>query len=447
MSARDSLLALAAERGPALPGSELAWLAGARERGLERFADCGLPTTRDEAWRFTNLKPLDALAFAPRRAPDTNHANAANDARTRAQATAGAVGEAHRIVFIDGVFSAEASSIGGLPSGVSVDSVSRVLERQPDRVRRLLGRTADDKARSLTALNSALFEDGLFFEIRDGQELSGPVHAVFVQSCSSEPTTAFPRNLIVAHPGSRATIVEHYVSCADCTALVAPVSEVLVERGADLQHVILQEQAEGAFQLGALEVEQDAHSRFASHSLALGGRVSRLDLRTLLAGEYAHVQLQGLYLGAARQTLDHYTTVDHAAPHTTSDQNYKGILGGHSHGVFHGRVVVRPDSQQIDARQSNRNLLLSDGARINTKPQLEIYADDVRCNHGATVGQLDDGQLFYLRSRGIDASAARAMLTLAFANEIGSRLPVDELGAYLTYYIHRWIPGAIDGPR
>ena len=447
MSARDSLVALAAECGPALPGSALAWLAGARERGLELFAERGLPTTRDEAWRFTNLKPLDALAFAPRRPLDTNNENADDDVLIRAQATAGAVGEAHRIVFIDGVFSDEASSIGGLPSGVSVDSVGRVLERQPDRVRRLLGRTAGDKARSLTALNSALFEDGLFFEIREGQKLSGPVHAVFAQSCSTEPTTAFPRNLIAAHPGSRATIVEHYVGCAGCTALVAPVSEVVVERGADLQHVILQEQAEGVFHLGALEVEQDAHSRFASHSLALGGRVARVDLRTLLAGEHAHAELRGLYLGAARQTLDHHTTIDHASPHTTSDQHYKGILGGRSHGVFHGRVTVRPDSQQIDARQSNRNLLLSDGARINTKPQLEIYADDVRCNHGATVGRLDDRQLFYLRSRGIEADAARAMLTLAFANEIGTRLPIAELGAYLTYYIRRWLPGALESPR
>lgn len=437
MSARDQLLALASERGPALPGSALPWLTGARERARELFAEQGLPTPRDEAWRFTNLKSLDALEFSAPGAPDVA------EARVRASTTAGAVGEAHRIVFIDGVFSPDASSVGGLPSGVTVGSLAHVLERQPERVERLLGRTADAKLRSLTALNTALFEDGLFFEIREGQQLSQPVHAVFVQGCSPHPTTAFPRNLIVAHARSRAAIVEHYVGCAQCTALVSPVSEVRVEPAAELQHVIVQEQAEGAFQLGALDVELEAQSRFASHSLALGASVSRLDLRCLLAGEGAHVQLDGLYLGSGSRLLDHHTTIDHAVPRTTSDEHYKGILGGRSHGVFHGRVVVRPDAQQIDARQSNRNLLLSDGARINTKPQLEIYADDVRCSHGATIGRLDDEQLFYLRSRGIDVDAARAMLTLAFANEIGTRLPVEELGAYLTYHIRRWLPGAL----
>jgi Fe-S cluster assembly protein SufD len=434
VSARDSLLSLPR------PGGGPAWLEGARDRALELFSTQGLPTVRDEAWRFTRLDALDALDFGASGAPDVD------DARARAHATAGALGEAHRIVFIDGVYSPEASSIGGLPSGVGVEPVARVLERQPERVQGLLGRTADDKARSLTALNTASFRDGLFFEIREGQQLGAPVHAVFVQGCSPHATTAFPRNLIALHPGSRATIVEHYVGCASCAALVAPVSEIRLERDAELHHVVVQEQAEGAFHLGAVEVEQEAGSRFASHSLALGAAIGRIDLRTVLAGERAHAQLDGLYLGAGRQILDHHTTIDHAVPLTTSEEHYKGILGGRSRGVFHGRVVVRPDAQQIDARQTNRNLLLSDGARINTKPQLEINADDVKCSHGATIGRLDDEQLFYLRSRGIDTDAARAMLTLAFANELRSRLPVEELGAYLTYYIRRWLQGALSEP-
>ena len=391
MSANDALLALGRDR----PGTDLAWLRAMREDALRAFAESGLPTTRDEGWRFTSLRPLDDLDFAPSAERDMR------DAVARARATASAIGEGHRIVFIDGIYSAEASSIGGLASGVTVEPLRLALERQPDRVQRVLGRVADPKLRSLTALNLALFEDGLFFEIRDGQRLSAPVHAVFVQSCADRATAAFPRNLIVAHPGSRATIVEHYVGCANCAALVSPVSEVRVERGADLKHVILQEQAETSFQLGALSVEQEARSRFSSHSLALGGRIARVDLRVVLAGEQAHAHLDGLYLGAGRQLLDHHTTIDHAVPRTTSEQHYKGVLGGRSHGVFHGRVVVRPDAQQIDARQNNRNLILSDAARINTKPQLEIYADDVKCSHGATIGRLDDDQLFYLRARGI----------------------------------------------
>ncbi len=441
MSARDALLALAAERAGELPGAGLPWLEAARERALALFGELGLPRKRDEAWRFTNLRELDKLAFTSPGERDLH------DAGARAHATLAAIGEGHRAVFIDGVFSAEASSVGGLPSGVSVDSVARVLERHPERVQRMLGCTADDKRRAFTALNTALFEDGLFFEIRRGQRLSAPVHAVFVQSCGPQPTATFPRNLIAVQPESQAVIIEHYVGCSHCTALVAPVSEVRIERGAQLQHVILQEQGESGFQFGELAVEQEAASRFASHSLALGGRIARVDLSTVLAGEGAHAQLDGLYLGAGRQLLDHYTTIDHAVPPTTSDQHFKGIVGGRAHGVFHGRVVVRPGALQIDARQNNRNLVLSDAARINTKPQLEIYADDVKCSHGATVGRLDDEQLFYLRSRGIETDTARAMLTLAFANEIGARLPVDELRSYLTYQIRRWLPSALEKVR
>ena len=441
MSARDSLLALAARRADQLPGAGLSWLQAMRENALALFAENGLPTTRDEAWRFTNLRRLDEVEFAPAHLVGDDESDR-GDAVARAHATTAAIGEGHRIVFIDGVFSAEASSVGGLPSGVTIDSLRHTLESQPDRVQRLLGGLADQKQRSLTALNLALFEDGLFFEIRQGQQLSSPVHAVYVQSCGSP--AAFPRNLIAAHPESRATVIEHYVGCAGCAALVSPVSEIRLERDAELDHVILQEQPETTFHLGAVAVEQEARSRFSSHSLALGGRIARVDLRTVLAGEQAHARLDGLYLGSGRRLLDHHTTIDHAVPATTSDEQYKGILGGHSRGVFHGSVIVRPNAQKIDARQNNRNLLLSDSARINTKPQLEIYADDVKCSHGATIGRLDDNQLFYLRSRGISMDAARAMLTLAFANEIGSRLPVDELGSYLSYFIRRWLSTAID---
>ncbi|MBW2280058.1 MAG: Fe-S cluster assembly protein SufD [Deltaproteobacteria bacterium] len=440
MSATDSLSSLARRRSGDLQGAGPPWLGAARARALELFTELGVPGTRDEAWRFTNLRDLDDLAFAPAGEGERDM----DDAIARAHATAGAVGEGHRLVFIDGVFSAAASSVGGLPSGVTVDSVARVLERQPERVKALLGSTADQKRRAFTALNTALFEDGLFVEIRRGQQLSAPIHAVFVQSCGAAPTAVAPRNLISLQPDSQAVIVEHYVGCADCTALTAPVTEIRLERGARLHHVILQEQAETGYQLGEVAVYQEADSHFASHSLALGGRIARVDLTTVLTGEGAHAQLDGLYLGAGRQLLDHYTTIDHAVPHTTSDEHYKGVLGGRAHGVFHGRVIVRPDAQKIDARQSNRNLVLSDAARVNTKPQLEIYADDVKCSHGATIGRLDAEQLFYLRSRGIDADAARAMLTLAFANEIGARLPIDELGSYLTYQIRRWLPAVVE---
>jgi len=410
------------------PLGEPAWLTQRRAEGAAAFA--GLPTTREEAWRFTSLSELARFAIGT--------GTGTGDIAAVVHNATAALGECHRVVFVDGAFSAEHSSLGGLPSGVAIGPLTRAIERHPDRVRALLGRALDDKERALTALNSAAFSDGLFVEIRAGQTLSAPIHAVF--ACS-DGSASFPRNLIRVGAGARAVVVEHYVGMG--TAMCCPASELVLEPDAQLDHTVLQEQPITSWQLAAVGALQETGSRLVQHSLALGGRVARVDLLTRLAGERSHAQLDGLYLGAGRQLLDHHTTVDHAVPETTSDEHYKGILGGRAHGVFHGRVHVRPGAIQIDARQANRNLLLSDGARINTKPQLEIYADDVRCSHGATVGRLDDDQLFYLRARGIDAEAARAMLTLAFANEIGARLPVPELAAHLTYQIRRWLAASL----
>jgi Fe-S cluster assembly protein SufD len=431
----DSLLALA-EAGDPLPGLSLPWLGQRRQDAATLFAEQGLPTRRDEAWRFTDISDLEKLDFRP------GGYSGDSNALSRARSATSTIGESHRLVFLDGVFSREASSIGGLPSGITIDSLASILERQPDHVRERLGSVVSDKDLPLAALNTALFRDGLFVEIRAGQTLSEPIHAIFVHSAGSHPSASFPRSLLIGHTGSRATIVEHHLGCGDGQALIAPVTEVVVEENAQLKHVLLQEQGSESFHLAALGSIQEADSRFESHSLAFGGRVGRADVRSQLRGVGSHVMLNGLYLGAARQTLDHHTTIEHAAPRSTSDENFRGVLGGRARGVFHGRIHVRPDAQKIVAMQQNRNLLVSDQARINTKPQLEIYADDVKCSHGATVGRLDDEQLFYLRSRGIDAADAYAMLTLAFASEIATHLPVTELSKYVEYYIRKWLPGA-----
>jgi Fe-S cluster assembly protein SufD len=222
---------------------------------------------------------------------------------------------------------------------------------------------------------------------------------------------------------------------------VNSVAELSLARDARLEHVVLQQEGPDTLALGAIALQQEAGSHYTSHSLALGGRLARLEIRANLAGEAAHCALRGLYLGRDRQLLDHHTTIDHATPHTTSDELYKGILDERAHGIFHGRVHVWPNAQKISAQQTNRNLLLSDLALVHTKPQLEIFADDVRCSHGATIGQLDPDELFYLRSRGIGERDARALLSFAFASEITGALPLAALRERMEAFVLGWLPG------
>jgi Fe-S cluster assembly protein SufD len=435
--ASESLLALYEASRSELPGAGAPWLTRLRGDGIAAFQELGLPHKRQEAWRFTDLAALSRLEFGPVSGEGRGQAQGA------AESALGAFGKSHALVFIDGSFAPELSSAGDLQIG----PLSEWLEHEPRRLEGLLAGIVDLKQRPFTALNTALFEDGLFLEIPRGQQVDRRIHAVFVQSAGQTPSASHPRNLVVARAGSRATVVEHYVGCVGARGLVNPVTEIALEPDARVDHVVLQEQPEESFFTGAVTARQEAGSHFASHSVALGGRLARLDLRATLAGESAHADLFGLYLGSGRQLQDHYTVIDHAVPHTTSNERYKGVLGGRARGVFHGLIQVRPDAQRIHAMQSHRNLLLTDAARVNAKPQLEIYADDVRCSHGATVGRLDEEQLFYLRSRGIDESEARLMLTLGFANEVSCELPLEELRRYLAGRIRAWLPEALGERR
>jgi len=436
-SASESLVALFEARRELHSGALIPWLERRRDEAIAAFGELGLPTRRQEAWRFTDLAQLSLLEFA------AAEGEGRDQAAKRAEATLDSIGDLHRLVFIDGSFAPDLSSPAGSAGKVEIGPLAECQEREPGRLEGLLGGIIDLKQRAFTALNTALFEDGLFLEVPEGQQLDRPIHAVFVQSASHAPTASHPRNLVVARAGSRATIIEHYVGSAGAHGLVNPVTEIALERDAHVDHVILQEQPSQSFFTGALVARQEAASRFASHSVALGGKLARLDLRATLVGEHAHTDLFGLYLGSTRQLQDHYTVIDHAVPNTTSNERYKGILGGRARGVFHGLIQVRPDAQRIHAMQSNRNLLLTDSARVNAKPQLEIYADDVRCSHGATVGRLDEDQLFYLRSRGVDENEARLMLTLGFANEVTCELPVEGLRSHLATCIREWLPAAI----
>jgi Fe-S cluster assembly protein SufD len=405
-----------------LPGAP-----ASRSEAFERFLAAGLPTTRDEDWRFTNLRELAETDWAPAEpAPLPELPEPLGP----------------RLVFVNGHCVAEPET-GELPAGVRLRSLAAALAEDAS-LDSAVGTLADAKARSLTALNRALWEDGALVEIDDGVSLDQPLEILRVHSAGSAATASHPRTLLTVGAGSRAVLIEQALGSGPGRYLVNSVAEVSLARDARLEHVVFQHEGPDAMALGAIALQQESGSHYTSHSLALGARLARLEIRANLAGEGSHCSLRGLYLGRDRQLLDHHTTIDHATPHTTSDELYKGILDERAHGIFHGRVHVRPHAQKISAEQTNRNLLLSDSALVHTKPQLEIFADDVRCSHGATIGQLDPDQLFYLRARGIGERDARALLSFAFASEIVRTLPTAALRERLEALVLDWLPGDAD---
>ncbi len=425
----ERFVALEREGRDRLAGSNLPWLQGLRARALESFAELGLPTTRDEDWRFTSLA---ALADLPFRAAEPHPSDATLEGPPE-------LGAEHRITFVNGALSARHSRLEGLPEGVRIAALGDILRDEPERAEPYLGQLVDPKSGAFWALNSALGGEGLFVELAPGVHLERPIHAVFFQSTERE-LAIHPRNLIIAGAGSELEVIEHYLGRGDAASLTNPVTEIFAERQADITHTRLQEEALGAFHLGGLALRHESGSRIASHSLSSGARLMRLEIQSLLLGEGAHSTLNGLYLARGEQHVDHHTTIDHACPNASSSELYKGILDDRARGIFHGRIHVRPRAQKTNASQSNRILLLSDQATLNTKPQLEIYADDVRCTHGAAIGRLDADALFYLRSRGIELGMARSLLTAAFADAVIRELSIPELRSALTAFVQAWLP-------
>jgi len=302
--------------------------------------------------------------------------------------------------------------------------------------------TGDDQHDALTALNTAFVEDGAFIYLPAGAELQGPIHLLFLSTAPAKPTLSQPRNLILLGEGSRATIVETYAGIPGDVYCTNAVTEVVLGENAHLHHYKLQEESARAFHIALTQVRHGRHSRFTSHSLAIGAALARNEVRTLLASEGSECTLNGLYMATGKQHLDNRTLIDHQGPRCTSRELYKGVLDGQSRGVFSGRVLVRHDAQKTDASQTNKNLLLSKDARVHSTPALEILADDVKCRHGSTIGQLDAAALFYLRSRGIGEEDARALLTWAFASDVAARLTVPEVRAEVERALGLRLPGA-----
>jgi Fe-S cluster assembly protein SufD len=395
-----------------------------RHEALDRFASLGFPTPADENWKYTDVAAIARTAFrlaAGRPAPS---------AALRAAVDAAALPDARRLVFLDGIHAPELTSRSSGPLNLRVDSLATALQREPALVLPHLGRIADFSTHAFTALNTAFVRDGAFVRIPPGTALEQPVQLLFVSS-GGDSQISHPRVLILAEESAEATVIETYVGADGAPYFTNAVTEVLVGANAAVRHVRLQHDGDRAFHVAAVHARQAADSRLRSHAISVGAALSRCDIQTLFAEPGAECSLDGLYLAAGSQHVDHHTTIDHAQPHCTSRELYKGVLDGKSTGVFNGKVYVRPEAQKSDAGQTNKNLLLSDAATIDTKPQLEIFADDVRCSHGATVGQLDADALFYLRARGIGRAEARQILVYAFANEIIDRLPVESVRARL----------------
>jgi Fe-S cluster assembly protein SufD len=406
-----------------------AWLSKLRRSAIEKFAELGFPSTRLEEWRYTNVAPIAGLRF------ESASRNGATPDPEKLLASAFADPAQSRVVFIDGRYSALHSRLTELPPGVRVQSLWEILGQNGDLISPWLGRYAAYQDQSFVALNTAFMEDGAVILIPEGCHLEDPIQVIFAATGGKRPLALHPRNLIVCGQQSEAKIVETYVGLDSNVYFNNPVSEISAAPGSILEHYRVQREGAGAFHVGTLAARLERDSNLASYQITLGGALVRNDLQVVLGGEGCECTLNGLYLTEDDQHIDNHTEIDHARPRCASRELYKGILRGRARGVFNGKIIVRDGAQKTDARQTNKNLLLSDNAVVNSKPQLEIHADDVKCSHGSTIGQLDRDALFYLRARGIGAEEARRLLSYGFAADILNRIRMPSLRARLEDYL------------
>ena len=418
----------------ALPGADLPWLADLREAAMRRFLAKGFPTLHDEDWKYTSVGALEKGGFSLA----TAGALAVDPAQVEALALPGA----HLLVFVDGHHVPRLSRLGELLPGAVVDSLAAVLAEHPERIEAELIRLAQPErdVSAFAALNAACMSDGACLVLPAGARVEEPIHLLFL--AATPDLAVHSRNLVLAGADSSARIVEHHAALGEPRQFTNAVTHIALGTGARIEHHKLQQESRTAFHIAAIDAELAADSRLLSTSFALGGALARADIRVTLAGEGAECLLDGLYMADGRQHLDHHTRIDHRLPRGTSRELYKGVLDGAARAVFNGKVFVHPDAQKSDAAQINRNLLLSAQAEVDTKPQLEIWADDVKCSHGATVGQLDADQIFYLRARGLDDAAARALLTYAFAAEMVQRVGLAPLSERLDALVRARLPHA-----
>jgi Fe-S cluster assembly protein SufD len=404
------------------------WLHSIRNAALSAFSKTGFPTLQDEDWRFTNVSSIAKLPLhqAPASSQLADGKSIVNLAFSKLSAI--------RLVFINGCY-APALSTPEAPKGLFVGSLAAGLASNLEWIQQHLGRYVKPDANAFDALNTAFFRDGALISVPANTILSSPIHLVFLSTAGQEGAVSLPRNLILVGANSHATILETYASLGQTSGLTNALTELAVGPGAVVEHCKYQEENDATFHMAALHALLEKGANVISHSIAIGAKLSRNNIRVSLVGEGAECLLNGLYLTREHQLADHHMVVEHAQPRCNSHEYFNGILDGHSRGVFHGRILVLQAAQKTDAKQTNKNLILSDEAGVNTKPQLEIYADDVKCTHGATIGQLSDESIFFLRARGIGLETARRMLIHAFAGEIVDRVRCLEARVELNHRV------------
>ncbi|WP_368644330.1 Fe-S cluster assembly protein SufD [Castellaniella ginsengisoli] len=414
-------------RAGGLPGAGVPWLAEARRQALDRFMSEGWPTPRIEAWRHTSLAPLAAAAF--------EDGGVQSVAERIAALKAGETG--HWLVFVDGAFDADLSDVGALPGGATVLPLSQAWSEHAEAIRCAYGDAAD--GHSTSALNLALASDGAWIHLVRGVAVEQPIHLVC--AAASPRAAHFLRHLIQAGAGSQATVVEHYVGVPDAANFRHAATRLRLDRDARITHLKLQQESGQAWHLGDIDATQGRGSIFTSHSVSLGARLARHDIATHFADERCETLLNGLYYVDQRRHVDHHTLIGHEKPHCVSHESYRGIMADAAHGVFTGRILVAPGADGTDAIQRNDSLLLSRLAKSDARPELEIYADDVKCAHGATVGRLDADSLFYLRSRGLDEVHARDILIYAFAAASVAKIESEPLRRRVELAVRALLPG------
>ena len=394
------------------------WLQQKRRDALETFARLGFPTVRDEEWKYTDITPAANLAVTPVFRFELNGAAGNLQSALPFQGL-----EGHRLTFVNGHFAPALSRIGDLPQGVEVRAFSEALASGSEQLQQAFGRSVDGDE-TFVALNTAFAQDGAFIFVPSGVEVAEPVHLVFL-STGEGATVSHPRNLVLLGQNAGLKLVESFISDSEGVYLSNAVTEIETGAGARLEHVKAQLESKRAFHVGTTQIGAARDSSIRSSVLNLGGRIVRNNSVAVMRDEHAEVTLNGLVVGRDEQHIDNHTTMDHAQPHCASHELYAHVLNDKSVGVFNGKIFVRLDAQKTDAKQSNRTILLSGDATINAKPQLEILADDVRCTHGATIGQLDETAQFYLQSRGVPAPIARSILIRAFAGEVLASISMD----------------------
>jgi Fe-S cluster assembly protein SufD len=395
-----------------------------RKEAILNFAELSFPNTRDEEWKYTNVAPLLKYNFKP--------------SLTRGNITDEQVNkflfdklEHNLLVFVNGHFDKKLSRIKDLPKGVVAGSIADAIKQKLSVIDKHFGKYADFKSQIFTALSTAYLKDGAFIYVPDGKVIEDAFHVLFLTASGDDKILTQPRNLFIAGKNSQVTIIEHYSSLSEDIYFTNAVTEIFADENAVVDHIKLQEESKKAFHIGRMEVDQERSSNFSSHAISFGADLARNDFNTKFNDEGGESMLNGLFLLDGTQLFDVHTMIDHAKPHCNSHEHYKGILDDKSRGVFNGKVMVRRDAQKTNAFQENNNIILSNDALVNTKPQLEIFADDVKCSHGATIGQLDKDSMFYLKSRGIGEETARTILIHAFAIDVIKSIKVKAIKDYI----------------